>query len=553
MRLGRGHAALAVVLSCAAVETCVFPTERDESVHVTIDPLPVLIRSNDASATARAWQIMAAGDSQPLANVTFVWSSDDPSIATVDATGHVVGIKSGTTMIRARAANFDRQSLPGQIALRVSNSLEIDSIRPADTVRYGELVTVYGVGLLDTLGIALSIGEGVLFPVPFSDTLRANGASQKTYWVPPPAHTAPLSYIAFGAGVFGSTIDTVSVLRRDLYEPNEIAPALINLDTSRPFPGTVYDVLLFLNPALAFEQLLRDQVEGVEWYRLGQTAPRDLTIVVTSDVPGTFRTFLTDSLRFQASDTSYRIGPDSWTFGPRSHACHGAAFEPKEAPSESTVVALKDFPGALHAIAFYTQVGRYALTVVEDYLVAGKGINRDSHEEDDYCNAVDPLMRQSALPFVDATLTIDNPHDVDWFRFSFPGGSFQARTTAPASASSDEPSDIDVYLLRIPSAGQTAMTVEASSTSPRSDENISYSALFPLAAGQYYLVVLDFAGVPTRYSLCFASPSCTPPPVLPAPSAAEVEASATRRARLEAAIARRSPRSPALRVPSRWR
>ena len=161
----RVSAALAVLFAPLTLGTCVFPTERDDAVYVTVDPLPVLLRGTDTFATARAWH-----GSQQLANVSFVWSSDDSSTATVDANGHIVGIKSGTTMIRARAANFDRRSVPGQITLRVTNSLEIDSIRPA-TVRYGEVVTVYGVGLLDTLGVGLSIGDAFLIPVPFSEAL----------------------------------------------------------------------------------------------------------------------------------------------------------------------------------------------------------------------------------------------------------------------------------------------------------------------------------------------------------------------------------------------
>ena len=530
MRLSRASAAIVLLFGSATLATCVFPTERDDSVHVSVSALPILLRGDDTHATARAWRMRSAGDSVEIPNVTFVWSSDAPSIATVDGSGHVVGIKSGATTIHAAAANFDARALAGQALLRVSAPLEIDSIRP-DTVRYGEVVSVYGVGLLDTLGVGLFVGDGGLFPVPFSDTTYANGASRVRYWVPPPAHTAPLFFI--GAGVFGFTPDTVHVIRRDIYEPNEIAPRTINLDASRPFPGTVLNFLLFVNPALAFEQLPRDVLQGADWYRFSQATTRDLTIVVSSNVPGTFQTFLTDSLGFRASDSSYFIGRDAWTFGPQSHSCHGAAFAPKERPSDSTVVALKNFPaGNLDAIAIYRQFGRYALSVAEGYAVA-KGITRDAHEEDDYCNAAD--AKPDPLPFQSATLTIDNPHDVDWFRFSFTGGLFQARTTAPASSVAD-PSDIDLYLLRVPSPGDTVMTVVASSARPGSDESIQ--PLLGLAAGQYYLVVTDFAGVPTRYSLCFGAGSCVPPPAPPAPSPAERQASVTRRARLEAAIRR---------------
>src|SRR5439155_2658710 len=126
MRLTRGIAALAVLFSSATLATCVYPTEQDDPVRVTIDPLPVLIRGTDTSATARAWHVGAAGDSQQIANVSFAWSSADPLTATVDAARHIVGIESGTTAIRAAAANFDKRAAAGQIALRVANTLEID-------------------------------------------------------------------------------------------------------------------------------------------------------------------------------------------------------------------------------------------------------------------------------------------------------------------------------------------------------------------------------------------------------------------------------------------
>src|SRR6266566_1172 len=492
MRRGRGLAALTLVAISAVVAMCVYPTEHDADVFVTIDSLTldtisrtptsvgplVVIQGAEGDVHATAWHRQSGGPSAPVPNVSFRWSVADTTLARIDATtGHLVAIKAGITQVRVVATNFDVGAAPATLDIRVSAPLAIDSIRP-DTVRYGEIATVYGVGLLDTIGVLLSIGDATLIPVPFTDTLKANGSSQISFWVPPPAHTAPLSYIAFGAGVFGSTPDTVAVIRRDIFEPNEIAPALIDLE-ARPFPGTALAPLLFLNPALAFEPLPRDVLQGADWYRLRQLTTRDLTIVLSS-----------------------------------------------------TVVARHDFPaGSLDAVAVYTQPGRYALVVYEGYGTTGKGIVRDAHEEDDYCSAAD--AKPDALPFQNSALTIDNPHDVDWFRFSFPGGFFQARTTAPASSTAD-PSDIDLYLLRVPNPGDTAMTVVASSAHPGSDENIQ--PLLGLAAGQYYLVVTDFAGVPTPYSLCFGAGSCVPPPALPAPSPAERQAAATRRARVEAAI-----------------
>ena len=137
--------ALALLFTAVTVGTCVYPTERDSSVHVSITPLQILIRGNDTVATATAWQMRGPTDSVAIPNVAFVWTSSDPKIATVDNAGHITGVKSGTVNIRAAAANFDKGALPGQTILRVSAPLEVDSVRP-QTVTYGETATVYGVG-----------------------------------------------------------------------------------------------------------------------------------------------------------------------------------------------------------------------------------------------------------------------------------------------------------------------------------------------------------------------------------------------------------------------
>src|SRR5438093_174943 len=137
-------APLVALVAALATGTCVYPTEHDADVHVSVTPLPILIRGNDALATARAWQVLGTGDSAEITNISFVWSSGNASVATVDPSGHIVGIKSGTTTIRAAAANFDKRSQPGDITLRVAERLEIDSIRPK-TVHFGDTVTLFGV------------------------------------------------------------------------------------------------------------------------------------------------------------------------------------------------------------------------------------------------------------------------------------------------------------------------------------------------------------------------------------------------------------------------
>src|SRR5256885_3787686 len=77
-----GATALALLFSCATLATCVYPTEHEASVHVSLPPVRILFRGNDTVVAARAWEIRGPGDSQPIPNVAFVWSSSDSAVAT---------------------------------------------------------------------------------------------------------------------------------------------------------------------------------------------------------------------------------------------------------------------------------------------------------------------------------------------------------------------------------------------------------------------------------------------------------------------------------------
>ena len=498
MRRTRGIAALALLFSSATLAACVYPTERDSSVHVSVTRLRILIRGKDTTAKATAWQMVAPGDSQRIPNVSFVWSSSNPAIATVDNAGHVVGVNSGTAVIRAAAANFDRGSASGDDTLRVSAPLEIDSVRPK-TVRYGEKLTIYGVGV-DSI-FSASLAGAALIHVPFTDTVFKVGTARTRFWVPPPATTDSLFFLGIsgGLGVFGFFHgDTTKVIERDLYEPDDTIPRAIDLDGVRPFPNTALQSLLFFNPALAFETLKRGETTGVDWYHFTQATARDATIILTAPaLAGTFSTFLTDSLGWDGMNKRYIIGKDAWTFGPKSHACHGLGFAPPEAGADSTIVAFKGLPaGALDAIAIYGQAGRYGLGVVEGYI---SELPADKHEDDNSCNAADAPSKRVTLPYRD-TLAIENPHDVDWIRFTVPSlAVVRMQAAVLPSAQPDSEKDIDGFLIKVPNPGDASLQIVGADTAASSSVSILTA---PLAAGDYYAVVVDFAGTSTPYELC---------------------------------------------------
>src|SRR5256884_4983812 len=172
MRRGRGLALTLVAIS-AVVAMCVYPCEHAADVFVTSDSLTldtisrtptsggpvVVIQGGEGDVHAPAWHRQSGGPSAPVPNVSFRWSVADTTLARIDATtGHLVAIKAGITQVRVVATNFDVGAAPATLDIRVSAPLAIDSIRP-DTVRDGGVATVDGVGLLETLGVLLSVAE----------------------------------------------------------------------------------------------------------------------------------------------------------------------------------------------------------------------------------------------------------------------------------------------------------------------------------------------------------------------------------------------------------
>src|SRR2546430_10031488 len=163
MRRSRGLVALTLLMTSAVVAMCVYPTEHDAAVHVSLTPVHILFSGHDTVAAARAWQVRCPGDSVVIPNVAFTWSTSDAAVATVSSDGRIVGIKSGSAIITAAATNFDAGQRAAADTVRVSAPIEVDSIRPK-TVRYGEFLTVYGIGV-DSIFVA-SLDSASLIPNP---------------------------------------------------------------------------------------------------------------------------------------------------------------------------------------------------------------------------------------------------------------------------------------------------------------------------------------------------------------------------------------------------
>lgn len=526
-RLDRATPVVLLAVALTGV-TCAFPDDNSPDVYVTIEtPALVLLDGEEMSIQARAWRLIGTpdtgnGDDEPLGNVEFQWTSNDANVARVDNDGGgyatVLGVASGLADITARAIAFEKAG-NATLPLRVSGFLEVDSTTPA-SVKWGDKLTVWGVGIQFAFVASLT-GSG-LIPDSLS-YVESNGFSHMDFWVPQPARTSQL--FVLGPGVFFTTPDSVAVDTVDLYEPNTTAPTLLNLDAPGPYPTIPF--IKFFNPALAFEELPRDTTVGYDWYRFARSdTTRPLTLIVrpqgNTDSSGLFMV-IGDSIEWNGSGHQPASTPPYWFVTSEGYyVCRRGGFSPNILPFDSMVIALKTLPryvagnNGIHVLNFYGQRFNY-LMIAADTIVTPPKIPQDRFEENDVCTmADDPAKRivvAPGAPFGD-TLTIDVPHDMDWYRFRVTAPLLTDSTTIrvasrPFGGASLDRSDIDIYVL------DTMFNSLGSASAVGSGDFLKLR----LATGDYYLAVVDYLGEPTRYSLCISVRVGCIPPFAPAPPA----------------------------------
>jgi hypothetical protein len=510
-------------LAAAGFAACVYPTDRSGELEVQMTTLPTLFLKDSVQLEAR----VVDADGNELENAVVEFTSDDPTILAVSPDGLVLAVAVGSATVSATAVEY-AGTAPVTQAAQVRGLLEVDSVRPM-TAKFGELVEIYGVGLDTNDLFSVSFGgvDAEIFAFQAADEENPQEFGRLWVWMPPPApRESELTILGFNGGLVFP--DTLTVQQRDIYEPNDDAPWHL---------GEI--PLLWGNPAVAFEVRPRDETkQPADWYTFDNATTLDRTIVVFSEVVGaeTFSVFLTDSLAWTGTPGNpWAVGPDSWTIGPRTYLCSGlpitvgnTEFQLEELPFPFTLVALKDLPaGRYHILAPYNPQGdpaRYEMLIISSYQSV---LSPDLAEENDYCDVAPPLSIAQGR-----TLSIDNFRDIDWYRFSIAAAtgdqSMDITTTAV-----DPDADLDVYVVRADSAGGDLVDLELIQFNAASgvDESLLIDRIAP---GNYYLIVMDFPGVPTLYTLdvTFGPPRSPPNAVAPF-GASVLDALAAKRARAQ--------------------
>ena len=532
--LAVGAAVISAGLAC---------TIEDNSAEVFVEvsaAAPVVVRGEKILLNARARRLTSPTDTVDVGNIQYVWATSNPNLATIvgsdSSTAELTGVNSGTVAVTATAASFEASDV-GTFQMRVADLLEIDSVRPT-AVKWGEKLRMYGVGVRNVFIADLGTP---LFPDTMTFQGDPQGLGVMEYWVPPPARTD--SVFVLGPGVFFTVDEITAVDTLDLYEYNDTIPALINLDAAPPYPQV--PSVLFFNPALAYEDPSRVGAAtlGYDWYRFTRAdVSRPMTFVIKpqsiADSTALF-TVLGDSIIYVGGHT---VANPTWFVTTQGrHWCDKGVIDADHKRPDSLVVALKRRPrytptrSTIDILSWYSLPQRHAIGVADGYVVTDSRIQSDRFEENDICifadtNFVTMPINLGPLtpPFADSTLTIDNPHEVDWYRFQVTQGlpsdstMIRVRSRPFTGGPFFDRSDIDLYVVR--SQTPTAFQYLGQVSSPGSLD----STRLLLPTGDYYLIVVDFAGEATRYSMCIrVRTACAPPiPLTEAASEATVRAAA---------------------------
>ena len=104
-RVALGMAAVLVFAPCCtSPDNPLAPEGRPETVRIELTPASAILGAVGAtqafSATARDT------NGNPMPGVSFTWSSDDPTVATVNAAGEATAVRDGEATITAEAAGL---------------------------------------------------------------------------------------------------------------------------------------------------------------------------------------------------------------------------------------------------------------------------------------------------------------------------------------------------------------------------------------------------------------------------------------------------------------
>lgn len=547
VRFARAATLAISAASLVMLASCVMPTERGAAYRVVFDSLPGLLAGDTVQLQAR----LVGRDGEAVVAARIEYASSDPTIALVERTGRVVAAGAGLVQIVARAPSFANVA-PGELSLRVFGAVEIDSVRPS-SVRYGEAINIYGVGLNPAGGagaVRIDGHEAPLLGYVPAEGSRPNGFGVLSAIVAPPVGVGAgaatgvailqASVVVANARGGASLVTPLTVEMRDRFEPNDTTPAHL---------GTLSGRLAL--QGLAFDHLPAGVPQvPMDWYTFTTTAPGDWTITVRSPESWLRQPSLqlvTGPVSFVRSDrgagyrindaTNHSVGLEATCRGFASALADPRGFDPANAffadyfassaatswgtGAERRLLA-RNLPAGTHHVFLGTAQGwnpipwgpgfappnfvgfigggstpqatqgaiRYDLTISPG--VQGD-LPRDAYEPNDFCTDAPTILTLGSTAFADSVinLTYETEIDWDWFRI-------RGETTGRLLLTTSSESGRNAPRMRVlfPSPGMTGlvgrMTNVGMTFQGELFSEVDYAPGVPVGVEEYYLV-----GVPS--------------------------------------------------------
>jgi uncharacterized protein YjdB len=101
--IGTFAAAVLALAACGTSETST-PVVQTMGATLTVSPAPMALRVGESKQLNATVTRADGSKTDVTSDPSIVWTSDDPQVATVDGSGHVLGVKGGQTKINASFA-----------------------------------------------------------------------------------------------------------------------------------------------------------------------------------------------------------------------------------------------------------------------------------------------------------------------------------------------------------------------------------------------------------------------------------------------------------------
>jgi hypothetical protein len=291
-------------------------------------------------------------------------------------------------------------------------------------------------------------------------------------------------------GFSASAPDTTRVTRRDVFETEDESDPIIPLDG----PVVREPDVLFRNPALFLE--FEEAGDVYRFIRSETSQPLTLVIHQAGQVE-----FGIDAV---VSPLPIDDPGADWGMGGQTQRC-GNFTTPLPAALPDSVVRVIEGPASadFEVAVFALNSSTYRMDVRRGRPRPDPRIEPDRFEPNDHCrladqNFEDPERRMDLDEgAVSELLTLDYPYDLDWFKIRVPGEFGERRLvtirTNPLPFGAADSSLVLNYLLDAEGFGSQSRCDGA-------EQTIAHE----MSPGDYWIVVADEAGVPTRYGLCVA-------------------------------------------------